>query len=151
MKLIARKACSFSGKKFFIGDEIPAEFVLNPKAQESMGTLAIVADGAGATHPAKPVDIRNEIDTMTVVIHAKEGDLPLALTKEGLQNVVDVLTGKATDAEEVIAQMTDGDALILVHIADSRKAIKVAAEARAQAINDESENPDDPEESAGDQ
>lgn len=151
MKLIARKACSFGGKKFYIGDDIPAELVLDPQKQEKMEVLAIVPDDAGTTPPADSVKNRNEIDTMTVVVHAKEGDLPLTLTKEGLQNVVDVLTGKPADAEAVIAQMTDGDALILVHITDSRRAIKVAAEARAQALNEEPENPENPEESAGDQ
>ena len=39
--------------------------------------------------------------------------------------------------------MEDGDALILVHIVDSRKAVKAAAEERAKALNSE--------ESAGDQ
>ena len=145
MKLIARKACSFGGKKFFIGEEIPTELVLNPKAQETMGTLAIVSDGAGVI-PQVIRETRSEVDTMTVVIRAAEGDLPLTLTKEGLQNVVDVITGKANEAEKVIKEMTDGDALILVHIADNRKTIKEAAEARAKALND----PDDPEESAGD-
>ena len=144
MKLIARKACSFGGKKFYIGDEIPEALVLDPRAQEKMEVLAIVPDDAGTTPPAA-------VDTMTVVIRAKEGELPLNLTNEGIQNVVDVLTGKPTEAEATIAGMTDGDALILVHIADSRKAIKAAAEARAQALNGDTENPDDPEESAGEQ
>ena len=148
MKLIALKPCSFGGKKFYIGDEIPAEHVLDPRAQEKRGVLAIVPDDAGATPPAESEGIRNEVDTMTVVIRAKEGDMPLNLTKEGLQSVVDVLTSKPSDAEAVIEEMTDGDALILVHITDSRKAVKAAAEARAQALNDE---PGNQEESAGDQ
>lgn len=148
MKLIARKACSFGGKKFYIGDEIPAELVLDPGTQEKREVLAIVPDDSGAIPSVEPKEIRNEVDTMTVVIRAKEGDLPLNLTREGLQNAVDVLTGKPTDAETIIAQMTDGDALILVHITDSRRAVKAAAEARAQALNEEPENP---EESAGEQ
>lgn len=148
MKLIARKACSFGGKKFYNGDEIPAELVLDPQLQEKREVLAIVPDDAGTTPPADPDEALHEVDTMTVVIHAKEGDMPLNLTGEGLQNVVDVLTSKPADAEAIIAQMTDGDALILVHITDSRKAVKVAAEARAKALN---ENPETPEESAGDQ
>lgn len=151
MKLIARKACSFGGKKFYIGDDIPVNLVLDPHAQEKMEVLAIVSDDAGAASPAVCEVIRNEIDTMTVSIRAKEGDLPLNLTKEGLQNVVDVLTCKPADAVDIIAGMTDGDALILVHITDNRKAVKEAAEARAKALNEETENPDTPEESAGDQ
>lgn len=143
MKLIALKPCSFGGKKFYIGDEIPAEFVLDPQAQEKRGVLAIVPDGTEEAPPAAPEDTRNEVDTMTVVIHAKEGDIHLALTKEGLQNVVDVLTSKPADAVKIIGEMTDGDALILAHITDSRKTVKEAAEERAKGINSE--------ESAGDQ
>ena len=141
MKLIARKPCSFAGKKFYIGDEVPAKFVLDPQAQEKLDVLAIVADEA-APAPA-PEEVRNEVDTMTVVIRGKEGDMPLNLTREGLQAVVDVLTVKPADAETIIEKMEDGDALILVHIVDARKAVKAAAEERAKAINTE--------ESAGDQ
>lgn len=42
MKLFAKKPCSFNGKKFFIGNEIPLEYVLDPKAQENMGILVVV-------------------------------------------------------------------------------------------------------------
>lgn len=143
MKLIALKPCSFGGKKFYIGDEIPAEFVLDPQVQEKRGVLAIVPDGSVEPPAADHEDVHNEVDTMAVFIRAKDGDIPLALTKEGLQNVVDVLTSKPTDAVAIIGEMTDGDALILAHAIDSRKAVKEAAEARATVIN--------PEESAGDQ
>lgn len=138
MKLIAKKPCSFGGKKFYIGDEIPAEFVVDPAGQEKMGVLVRVAQ----EHPA-PEKIHNEVDTMTVVIRGKEGDMPLNLTRKGLQAVVDVLTVKPADAETIIEKMEDGDALILVHIVDARKAVKSAAEARAKDLNTE--------ESAGDQ
>lgn len=139
MKLIARKPCSFAGKKFYIGDEVPVESVLDPKAQETLGVLAIVADEAAPV----PEEVHNEVDTMAVTVRAKDGDMTLNLTREGLQAVVDVLTVKPADAETIIKKMEDGDALILVHIVDSRKAVKAAAEERAQALNTE--------ESAGDQ
>lgn len=141
MKLIAKKPCSFGGVKFYIGDQIPSEHVLEPQAQEKMGVLAIVADEAAPA--AAPEVSHNEVDTMTVVIRAQEGDMPLNLTRDGLQAVVDVLTVKPAEAENIIEKMVDGDALILVHIVDSRKAVKAAAEERAKALNSE--------ESAGDQ
>lgn len=147
MKLIAKKPCSFNGQQFYIDDEIPAEYVLSPKDQETMGVLAIVNDdGTPCEGTQKRVEIEKkivEVETMEILIHAKEGALPLDITKAGLQSVVDVLTGNATDAEAIIEQMTDGDALILLHIADTRKAVKAAAEARAKAISTE--------ESAGEQ
>ncbi|MCM1104905.1 MAG: hypothetical protein NC409_12465 [Clostridium sp.] len=47
MKLIAKKPCSFGGKKFFIGDEIAEELVSDPAAQEKYGIIAIVGGGEG--------------------------------------------------------------------------------------------------------
>lgn len=52
MKLIARKPCSFGGRNFFIGEEVPADLVLDPKRQESIGILSIVS---GSETKAKPV------------------------------------------------------------------------------------------------
>ena len=156
MKLIAKKPCSFGGTKFYGGDEIPAEFVLNPQAQEKLGVLAIVADDAAPASDPTPDVVHNEVDTITVVIRAKEGDLPLNLTKEGLQAVVDVLTVKPAEAVAIIEKMEDGDALILVHIMDARKSVKEAAEERAKALNSDDEDgaqapPINTEESEGDQ
>ena len=143
MKLIAMKPCGFGGKKFYIGDEIPAEDVLDPKTQEKMGVLVIVPDDTDVAAEQPAAVQANPVDTMEVLIRADEGDMPLDLTQEGLQAVVDVLTDKASAAEKVISKMTDGDALILLHLTDSRKAVKELAEARAKALNTE--------ESAGEQ
>lgn len=140
MKLIAKKPCSFGGKKFYIGDEIPVEIVLDPKAQEKMGVLVLVDAAQG--HPA-PETGDVETAAVTINIHAEEGDMPLDLTAEGLQSVVDILTGEAAEAEPIIKEMTDGDALILLHMIDKRKTVKSAAEARAKELNTE--------ESAGEQ
>lgn len=135
MKLIAKKPCSFGGKKFFIGEEIPAEIVLDPHAQEKMGVLAMVDEEEAAPGAV-------------ILIHAEEGDVEFRPTPEGLQAIFDVLTGKPDEAKAIIEGMTDGEALILLHMADSRKAVKAAAEARGKAI---SEDPENPEESAGEQ
>ena len=156
MTLIAKKPCSFGGEKFYIGYTIPAEYVINPKDQEKMGVLAIV-DGAVPSTSKTPNTSRINIGVKT-----DEGVLPLVVTDIGVQAVFDVLTSKADDAEDIINEMTDGDALILLHVCDSRKTIKAAAEARAQALNSESEEtpeeleeaeetPEEPEDSAGDE
>lgn len=145
MKLIAKKPCSFGGKQFFIGDEIPVEFVLDPKAQEKMGVLVCTtAQG----HPA-PAPVREEpgVAKVNIRIPVEEGELDLNVTTEGLQEVFAVLTAKTAEAEPVIEQMTDEEALILLHVADSRKAVKAAAEDRAKALSAKQEEP----ESAGEQ
>ena len=124
MKLIAKKPCSFGGMRFYIGDEIPADLVMNPREQEKMDVLVLVEDA-----PAP----------ITITVKAEEGDMPLEPTVEGLQAIFDILTCKPEEAKPIIENMTDGDALILLHMSDSRKAIKTAAEARAKAINEAGE------------
>lgn len=132
MKLIANKPCSFGGKRFYIGDEIPAEYVLNPKEQEKLGNLTVVNDGGQAAPAAVP---GVSSDAMELVVHAKEGDMPLNVSKDGIQAVVDAVTGTSDEAVAIVKAMTDGDALILLHMIDNRKTVKAAAEARAQELN----------------
>ena len=131
MKLIARKPCSFGGEKFYIGDEIPTESVLNPKEQENMGVLAVVfTDGE---EPAPETEASEKVSVLDINIDG----MTLSITAEGLQAVVDAMRATATDAEPIVSGMDDGDALILLHACDSRKAIKAAAESRAAALGGE--------------
>ena len=128
MRLIARQPCSFGGMKFYIGDEVPAELVLDAKAQEKKGVLAISEETKlGVTYLPAPA--------ITVNVHAKEGDMPVELTGDGLQAVFDVLNGTSDEAASIIGEMTDGDALILLHVTDKRRSVKDAAEARAKELN----------------
>lgn len=153
MKLIAQKPCSFGGRKFYIGDEIPAELVMDPKLQEKRGLLTIVNDAPAFTAGVDLGDPAGDCSVIAVVLHTEKGDFPLELTEEGLQSVVDVLTSKGDTAKAIVEQMTEEHALILLNATDSRKNIKEAAEARAMALNSE-ETPseeEDTEESAGEQ
>lgn len=140
MAYVALKPCCFAGQRFKIGESVPDELI-HPGAVNNLVKMQIIAEQDGTT--TKETD-NIQPPAITIDIHAEEGDLPLELTNEGLQAVFDVLTGKTAEAEAVIERMTDGDALILLHISDSRKAVKAAAEARAKAISRE-------EESAGEQ
>lgn len=128
MKLIARQPCNFGGKRFYIGDEIPAEHVLNPQAQEKLGILAIVQDA-----PAPAVA---PLDIVTVTVRTEEGGMSLDVTADGIQSVFDALAGTVDEAKAVIEQMTDTDALILLHTADSRKSVQAAAKERAKELNE---------------
>ena len=47
MRLIANKPCSFGGKKFYIGNEIPENLVADARLQEKMGVITIVNDSMG--------------------------------------------------------------------------------------------------------
>ena len=130
-RLIALKPCSFGGEKFFIGDEIPPEYVESPAKQEQLVVLKVVKVESEVT----------EVDTVvipepsfSIVVQANGEEMVLEPTDKGIQDVFNVLIGKAAAAEPIINQMTDSDALILLHLADPRKSIKEAAEARAKAL-----------------
>lgn len=128
MRLIALKPCSFGGINFYIGDPIPAELVLDPKMQAQMGVLAIV-DESG-----EPV-VTTQIEKKSIrVVDLTVNGEHLSVTVEGLQAFVDAVTANASDAEAIIEQITDGDALILLHCVDGRKAVKAAAETRAKSL-----------------
>lgn len=153
MKLIAKKPCSFGGKRFYIGDEIPGEFVLSPNDQEKMGVLTIVNDTA-APAVIDPAEPGGDATVVHLVIHGKDGDVALDLAPESVQTMMDVLTANAEDAADLIKQITSDDILFLVNAADSRKTVQAAAKARAQALAEaasEPAEPENPEESAGDQ
>lgn len=133
MLYVALKPCCFAGHRFRIGDNIPGEMI-HPGNADNLVKMGVIAKQTGESNP-ETSPANNEAAAITVTIHAEEGDLPLELTKEGLQAVVDVLTSNVEDAEPVIAAMNDGDALILLHLTDTRKSVKNAAEARAKALN----------------
>lgn len=149
MKLIAKKPCSFGGKKFYVGDEIPAEYVLNPKLQEQMGVLTIVyIDGSDSDSGSGSADGSCDCDehpivisdpTFSILVKTSEGEMELEPTDDGMQDIFTVLIGRAEDAAPVIEKMDDNDSLVLLHLADSRKSVKALAEARAKALEAEEE------------
>ena len=49
MALIAKKPCSFGGRQFYIGDEIPANFVTDVGMQEKLGVITIVNNTEGVS------------------------------------------------------------------------------------------------------
>ena len=58
MRLIARKPCSFGGRKFFIGQEIPAGLVLDAAVQERMGVLTVLSEPDSRTGGKKAAQKR---------------------------------------------------------------------------------------------
>lgn len=49
MRLIANKPCSFGGRKFYIGDEIPENLVADARLQEKYGVITTVNDSEGGS------------------------------------------------------------------------------------------------------
>ena len=144
MKLIAKKPCSFNGQTFYIGDEIPPEFVINPKAQENLGTIAIVSvSDASRTNPAEDGQVE-----FGVPIKQKDGTMTLYLNKEQICRAVEVMQMTTSEAKEALKEIADEKILILLNACDSRKAVKEATEVAAAELNPEE---DVQEERAGDE
>lgn len=147
MRLIAKKPCSYGGKKFFIGDEIPAELVVNIEREEKLGVISIANDEAGvpeqsgalysqeqvdemiqsAVAELKPLDSDNAGFTVTV---KGEGDNVTAVScsAEDIQSVVDVLQMNADDGAKAVANVQSDSVLILLHALDTRATVKKAAQ-----------------------
>lgn len=131
-RLIALKPCSFGGKKFYIGDEIPTEYVESHAKMEQLGVLKVVKVESEVTEVTENVVVTDP--TLSIVVQSNGEEMILEPTDSGIQDVFNVLIGNPATADEIISQMTDNDALILLHLASSRKSIKEAAEARAKEL-----------------
>ena len=136
MAYTALKPCCFSGEKFTVGQSVPAELI-RPGMADALVKMGVIAPQGGQAQTIKAVPA--PVEAVTLTVHAEEGALALTMSVEALQSVIDVLTGVANQAGEIIAGMTESDALILLHCADSRKTVMAAAEARGKALSEAGE------------
>lgn len=147
MAYIALKPCRFAGQAFKIGETVPEELISAGAAKNlvKMGKISSM-DGEA---PKSSSDGENSV---SVTVKAEEGNMTLELSKDGLQQIFDALTANVENAEKVVKEMTDNDALILLHMSDNRKSIMAAVEARAKALNEpaEEETPDEEQENSED-
>lgn len=131
MAYVALKPCCFAGIRFKIGDTVPDE-VIHPGTAKNLVKMNVIA--TQGQEPVEVITIPAE-SKIQINVRVEEGNMPLEVTEDGLQAIFDVLCGNVSEAESVIERMTDSEALILLHISDSRKSIKEAAEARAKALD----------------
>ena len=153
MRRIAKKPCSFEGEKFYIGDEIPYEYVVNPKAQEKMGVLTIVGDAQPMIPPKELQQYTSQVGVVKfeILIHSEEGDLPLQVTNDELSVFTDILqipVSKAEDKQkvsEMIQNIESEDLLIMLDALDGRKFVKDEAQERAKTLREsfEEDTPED--------
>ncbi|MGO5096288.1 hypothetical protein ACTQ34_10760 [Agathobaculum sp. LCP25S3_E8] len=109
MRYIARKPCSFGGKKYLIGEDVPADVVLDGKRQVALGTLAAVQDDK------------------TSAILISLGEEQVSLTPEELQRIFDILQAKSEDAVALLQEETRENVCGVIAVCDSRRAVKTAA------------------------
>lgn len=73
MRVIAKKPCSYGGKKFFIGDEIPAELVVNIEREEKLGVISAANDEAGVPGQSGAIYSQEQVDEMIADAVANAG------------------------------------------------------------------------------
>lgn len=145
MKLIAQKPCNFCGKRFFVGDEIPAELVVSPKTQAKLGVLTIYNDGGVV--PGAPLEVTLDVGEVivplravedqtqvTIPIEAETGIQTISVAPESIIEALRIMQRDVKEAEKVIENVEDEDVLIILHACDSRKGIKNASEKKALAM-----------------
>lgn len=121
MRYIARKPCSFGGKKYLIGEDVPADVVLDGKRQVALGTLAVVQDDK------------------TSAILISLGEEQVSLAPEELQRIFDILQAKSEDAVALLQEEARENVCGVIAVCDSRRAVKTAA----NRSKGEKENADD--------
>lgn len=121
MRYIARRLCSFGGKKYLIGEDVPADVVLDGKRQVALGTLTAVQDDK------------------TSAILISLGEEQVSLASEELQRIFDILQAKSEDAIALLQEETRENVCSVIAICDSRRAVKTAA----NRSKGEKENADD--------
>lgn len=109
MRYIARKPCSFGGKKYLIGEDVPADVVLDGKRQVALGTLAAVQGDK------------------TSAILISLGEEQVSLAPEELQRIFDILQAKSEDAVALLQEETRENVCGVIAVCDSRRAVKTAA------------------------
>ena len=118
--IIAKKPCSFNGRKFFIGNTIPSEYVLDPNAQKSMGVIEVV-----------------EVESDTENDGAAPGEggplLPPSSTLDEDKNKEDQDDQEATNySKSTLLRMTKDELVTLA----AERGIEVNAEMTKEAIAD---------------
>ena len=143
MKLVANKPCTLSGKRYFIGEEIPAEAVTDPVALEKMGVLTVIRDGILAEQLE---ECAAEVGEAFFCIQITKGDkaFNLDVTEAQVQEAVKTMQMNQKDAIAHIKDtVEDNTVLIFLNAVDSRAAVKKEAEIKAKDL-------EELEESAGD-
>lgn len=143
MKLVANKPCTLSGKRYFIGEEIPAEAVADPVALEKMGVLTVIRDGIPVETLEECVTSVGEVFFKIEIVKGDKG-FDLDVTEPQLQEAVKTMQMNQKDAVAHIRDtVEDNTVLIFLNAVDSRTAVKKEAETKAKSLGEL-------EESAGD-
>ena len=140
MKLVANKPCTLSGKRYFIGEEIPAEAVTDPVALEKMGVLTVIRDGIPVETLEECVASVGEVFFKIEIVKGDKG-FDLDVTESQLQEAVKTMQMSADAAvAHIRGNIEDDTTLIIINALDSRATVKKAAESKAKNLIEQEES-----------
>lgn len=136
MRLTAKRPCSFGGRRFYIGEEIPDRLVLDTSAQEKMGAIMIAAEKNVSEAVSAVEKLRTEQTSFSVPIRRKNDSMTLHINEEQLCRAVEVMQMSVGEAKEAVRDIEYEPVLILLHACDGRRAVKEAVKAAAARLFD---------------
>ena len=143
MKLVANKPCTLSGKRYFIGEEIPAEAVTDPVALEKMGVLTVIRDGIPDETLEECEASVGEVFFKIEIVKGDKG-FELDVSDPQLQEAVKTMQmNQKVSVANIRGSVKDNTVLIFLNAVDSRTAVMKEAETKAKSL-------EELEESAGD-
>ncbi len=106
MRLIANKPCSFGGKKFYIGNEIPENLVADARLQEKMGVITIVNDNMGvADKQSATLFTQEQVDKMLAEAIEEAVNNTITEMKQKQKELQEVLQQSAAELKEVDSEI----------------------------------------------
>lgn len=102
MRLIANKPCSFGGKKFYIGNEIPENLVADARLQEKMGVITIVNDNMGvADKQSATLFTQEQVDKMLAEAIEEAVNNTITEMKQKQKELQEALQQSAAERKEI--------------------------------------------------
>ncbi len=143
MKLVANKPCNLNGKKYFIGEEVPVEEVVDYASLVKMGLLSVIHDAVPEDNLEECVAMVGEVSFSIPIVKGNE-TIDLDVTEPQMQDAVKTMQMSADAAvAHIRGDIEDDTTLIIINALDSRATVKKAAESKAQNLIEQEESKGD--------
>ena len=134
MKLVANKPCNLNGKKYFIGEEVPVEEVVDYASLVKMGLLSVIHDAVPEDNLEECVAMVGEVSFSIPIVKGNE-TIDLDVTEPQMQDAVKTMQMSADAAvAHIRGDIEDDTTLIIINALDSRATVKKAAESKAKNL-----------------
>jgi len=141
MKLVANKPCNLNGKKYFIGEEVPVEEVVDYASLVKMGLLSVIHDAVPEDNFEECVAMVGEVSFSIPIVKGHE-TIDLDVTEPQMQDAVKTMQMNAAVAH-IRGDIEDDTTLIIINALDSRATVKKAAESKAKNLIEQEESKGD--------